>query len=438
AAASAQPAGGEAPGVAATLGDVGRDARAFCLGLLGGTLGCFVAAACLGCLSSTLRRDARPRREAVTYDGGGGSDNTLGVRLLRRKGGVAPALNMGRVALSEGDHVIYTADGDLYIVTVSNCPDVQAARFGGYDPPPPGIDPKQVHRFRAEPTDAEVAQLTAEAEQVALAECRRRAQAIGNPELLVNPRPLVLPGGGAAAALAIAPVGPAVGLLRGAPVGAAAALAADPAGVWRAAMCEGGYRVGDESRGIHVLPDGTGLFVELVPPSGLEAFLRKAVDADARILPIARDAQGRRDLQWNRMVEMTRQEDFGSDWTLPGPRTAAWRMRYLQREGLGIEGHHEHFRQVCKLGASDWGVQEPFQRSQQIKAATCQDQLDGTSLISIEMKFRRLQTIEFAHWDKAKDAESKGHVRADVEKEAKLHKSLRLAREDREYRRKLG
>eukprot|EP00959_Pyramimonas_sp_CCMP1952_P018918 399681-Pyramimonas_sp.AAC.1 len=69
------------------------------------------------------------------------------------------------------------------------------------------------------------------------------------------------------------------------------------------------------------------------------------------------------------------------------------------------------------------------------------------------MKFRRLQTIEFAYWDKAKDAESKGvggkmsleeqaafsgvsrstssvmvspelieHVRGDVEKEAKLHK----------------
>ncbi|CAK0874607.1 unnamed protein product, partial [Prorocentrum cordatum] len=405
---------------------------------------------------------------AVTYDGGGGSDNTLGVVFYAGEVAWNRHLNLGRVALLEGDHVIYTADGDLYIVTVSNCPDAQAARFGGHGPPPPGIDPQQVYRFRAEPTDAEVAQLTAEAEQVALAECRRRAQATGNPELLVNLRPLVLPGGGAAAALAIAPAGPAVGLLRGAPVGAAAAPAAEPAGAWRAAMCEGGYRVGDEvpghlptaarvqSRDIHVLPDGAGLFVELVPPSRLAAFLRKAVDADARVLLIVRDAQGRRDLPWNRMVEMTRQGDFGSDWALRGPRTAAWCMRYLQREALRIEGHHEHFRQVCKLGASDWGVQEHFQLSQQIKAATCQDQLDGTNLISIEMKFRRLRTIEFAHWGKAKDAESKGvggkmsleeqaafsglsratsspdlieYVRADVEKEAKLHKSLRLARE---------
>ncbi|CAK0878435.1 unnamed protein product, partial [Prorocentrum cordatum] len=162
----------------------------------------------------------------------------------------------------------------------------------------------------------------------------------------------------------------------------------------------GGYRIGDEvpghmptaarvqDRDIHVLPDGQGLFVELVPPAALETFLRKAVDADARILPIVRDAQGRRDVPWHKMVEMTRQEDFGSDWTLPGPRTAARCMSYLQREGLGIEGHHEHFRQICRLAATDWGVQEHYQLCQHIKAATCQD--------------------EFAHWDKAKDAESKG------------------------------
>ena len=144
-------------------------------------------------------------------------------------------------------------------------------------------------------------------------------------------------------------------------------------------------------------------------------------------------------------------------------------MSFLQQEGLGIEGHHEHFRQICKLGASDWGVQEHYQLSLQLKAALCIDMLDGTNLVSVEMKFRRLQTIEFAHWDKAKDAESKGiggklsleeqtafsgvaransavmvcpklieYVKEDLEKEGKLHKSLRLAREEREARRKNG
>ncbi|CAK0911875.1 unnamed protein product [Prorocentrum cordatum] len=315
-------------------------------------------------------------------------------------------LNLVRVALSEADHVIYTAESDLYIVALDNNADVQAARFGAFNPPPPGIAGNQVYGFRAEPTDAELAQLTLEAEQIATAECRTRAAAIGNLDLLTNLRPLVAPGGGGAVA-PIAPAGPALGLLRGAAALPAGAPGGDPAGVWRAAACEGGYRIGDEvlghvptaarvqDRDIHVLPDDQGLFVELVPPAAIETFLRKAVDADARILPIVRDWQGRRDVPWHKMVEMTRQEDFGSDWTLPGPRTAAWAITSTSW-------------QICRLSATEWGVQEHYQLCQQIKAATCQDLLDGTNLISIEMKFRRLQTIEFAHWDKAKDAESKG------------------------------
>ncbi|CAK0856983.1 unnamed protein product, partial [Prorocentrum cordatum] len=103
-------------------------------------------------------------------------------------------------------------------------------------------------------------------------------------------------------------------------------------------------------------------------------------------------------------------------------------MNNLQREGLGIEGHRKHFRQICKLGATDWGVQEHYQLCQQIKAATCQDFLDGTSLICTGMKFRRLQTIEFATGTRPRTPRAKviEHVHDDVEKEAKLHKSLRL------------
>ena len=144
-------------------------------------------------------------------------------------------------------------------------------------------------------------------------------------------------------------------------------------------------------------------------------------------------------------------------------------MDYILNEGLGIEGHHEHFRSICKLAAADWGVQEHCQLSPQLNQALCIDMLDGTDLVSIETKFRRMQTIEFAHWDKAKDQESKGiggkltleeqaafsgvtrahaaimicpdlveHVRSELEREGKLNKNLRLAREEREARRKHG
>lgn len=36
-------------------------------------------------------------------------------------------------------------------------------------------------------------------------------------------------------------------------------------------------------------------------------------------------------------------------WVLPGPRTSKWCISYLSIEGLGLEGHHERFRQICNL-----------------------------------------------------------------------------------------
>ena len=42
------------------------------------------------------------------------------------------------------------------------------------------------------------------------------------------------------------------------------------------------------------------------------------------------------------------------------------------------------------------------------KALLLTDQLDGTNSIGIEMLFRRLQTIGFAHGERAREADSKG------------------------------
>ena len=50
-------------------------------------------------------------------------------------------------------------------------------------------------------------------------------------------------------------------------------------------------------------------------------------------------------------------------WSLTGPRTCKWCVNYLVVEGLGIEGHHERFRQLCRIESGSWGVQEHFQLS---------------------------------------------------------------------------
>lgn len=100
---------------------------------------------------------------------------------------------------------------------------------------------------------------------------------------------------------------------------------------------------------------------------------------------------------------------------------------------------------------------------QYLKALLLTDQFDGTNSVGIEMILRRMQTIEFAHAERAKENEAKGvggrltleeqsafagtsraqssvmlapqlleHVRSDIERDASLAKNLRKAREERD------
>jgi hypothetical protein len=150
------------------------------------------------------------------------------------------------------------------------------------------------------------------------------------------------------------------------------------------------------------------------------------------------------------------------NWTLSGPRTAKWCVEFLSIEGIGLEGHHERMRTVCKLEPSTWGVQEHFQLTQIMRQALQSDQIDPCNCLFVEITLRRMQTIEYSHGERAKEAESRGvggrlsleeqhafggivrqvgclmicpalldHVKTEVEKEASLQKNLRKVREER-------
>ena len=60
-----------------------------------------------------------------------------------------------------------------------------------------------------------------------------------------------------------------------------------------------------------------------------------------------------------------------------------------------------------KVDAGNWGIQEHFQLSMVLKHALQTDQFDGCNNLCIEVIFRRLQTIEYAYADKAREQESK-------------------------------
>eukprot|EP00972_Heterocapsa_arctica_P021132 3110389-Heterocapsa_arctica.AAC.1 len=83
-------------------------------------------------------------------------------------------------------------------------------------------------------------------------------------------------------------------------------------------------------------------------------------------------------------------------------------MQFIAAERMGPDGHHEHFRSVCKLDGQAWGVQEHFRCTQFVKLFLLIDQVDGSNLEGIEAIFRRTQTIEYSHSQKLREAESKG------------------------------
>jgi hypothetical protein len=138
-------------------------------------------------------------------------------------------------------------------------------------------------------------------------------------------------------------------------------------------------------------------------------------------------------------------------------------------EGLGFEAHHERFRQLCKLDGGAWGVQEHFQLSLIIRQLVQVDFINGCNSLGIELMFRRLQTIEYAHSEKARELEARNvggklsleeqytfgslvrqagtlmiapslleHVKAEVQKDVELQKNMRKAREERELSKKKG
>ena len=265
---------------------------------------------------------------------------------------------------------------------------------------------------------------------------------------------------------------------------AAAAAGAAPAPVivadqlyWIAAESLGKLKFGDQvqgvgaalvegSKSIHTLADGSSLFVQCMKGSDVPAFKTKPGGwTDFRTTSIEQDAMGKAETSLKQVAQKS--QEIEMDWTLSGPRTSRWCLSYLLVENLGLEGHHERFRQLCKLDSSSWGIQEHYQLSMTLKYAIQSDQLNPYNNLFCEVIFRRLQTIEFAYMERAREQEAKAvggklsleeqstfggltraaatlmvcpqlleHVRGEVDRDAQLSKNLRKAREERELARK--
>ena len=291
------------------------------------------------------------------------------------------------------------------------------------------------------------------------------------------------PGGGGPAEGGVAPglgaqgVGPPRGVLApGAmPYAAAATSAAPPLPAHLVAKSQGPWRYGDPvplPPGTAVSSDGKAViavnytetaFAQYATEASYQEFMDGAVADDVRILPIRRSAGASRTRSWASLAEDSRAEAFG-DWPIAGPRSTAWCLEFLKREGRSLELHHERFKQVARVDGGAWGSAEHAELCNILEYLGLYDQVDMANLVGIEAIFRRLQTIEFSYFDKVQENQAKAmgggklsleeqalfgglsrssaaltlapqlmdYVRTEAEKNASLAKNFRKARQERD------
>jgi hypothetical protein len=369
--------------------------------------------------------------------------------------------------ISNDDYIVVTPDEDIYCECMSVLnQDLRSFRIRPTpNTLPHGVAAGQVYALPAWGA-ADLARLRGLAAAEAVAERGRQGLAGAQP----------------VPAAVAAPVAAAV---AGAPVGETAEDAGPgarnvPSGtvIWVAAETCGGFQYGELVAGVvavatvgaktvHTTADGKSLFCECIDASGVLAFNNRPSRCDGRLLPVTLNPLGLPERSLADVVAESK--EFPVKWKLAGPRTSRWCLAYLSVEGLGFEAHHERFRQLCKLDGGAWGVQEHFQLSLIIRQLVQVDFINGCNSLGIELMFRRLQTIEYAHSEKARELEARNvggklsleeqytfgslvrqagtlmiapslleHVKAEVQKDVELQKNMRKAREERELSKKKG
>ena len=117
---------------------------------------------------------------------------------------------------------------------------------------------------------------------------------------------------------------------------------------------------------------------------------------DARLLPVDTGAGGRVVKLWRGVAAAVMEAAF-ADFPVPGPRTVAWCVKYLNRKAVGPREHHKWWRTTNRLWPDMWGVTEHSDILVALEHAGCYDGLDVVNLGSFELLLRRAQLIEYTY-----------------------------------------
>ena len=331
------------------------------------------------------------------------------LRYIGDPGVVHTRLLLGHI---EGDEwMICTPDRDMYVEELHNRNADLAHLWHSPDGRVPrGVPAAHVYAF-APMSAAEYSRIVRDGRVEAAAERARRGVHVGAPVAQENAA------AGPAGAAAVAAAAPGAMVPAG-PLQPGGEAVYDPDTLyWLAAESLEGVGFGDAipgviaaavagAKAVHTFPSGRAVFVECVYGRDREQFLLRPGGWDFRCTPISLDSLGRPEVSLKDAAQKSFQKHVR--WTMTGPRTTKWCLNYLVVEGLGLEGHHERVRTLCKLDSASWGMQEHFQVSMFLRYCLQIDQLNSHNLMAVEAMFRRLQTIEFGYSEKVREVEAKG------------------------------
>ena len=123
---------------------------------------------------------------------------------------------------------------------------------------------------------------------------------------------------------------------------------------------------------------------------------------DARVMPVTHRG-GARHKDWGIIAE-TISEDKIPQWPIDEPRTTAWCVKYMLKEG-GAALHHECWKSRRRLDIAHYGVEIHELLSRVLETLGTYDQLNVGNLAGCELIVRHLQLIE--HFYDEKDVDTR-------------------------------
>jgi len=312
--------------------------------------------------------------------------------------------------------IILTPDGDIYDeVFMKDHMDVAAVRFATSSWPPP-LGRRQVYRFQNEPSDAELVAATAAAQDVARELwIVAHAGAVPDVEVLL---PIGLP---EVVHHAVPPVAAVESPRSVGSDGRHGQLRAvrgdireDPrpydgfvwaldedliGGDWKkgrlVSLPPGSF--GDQQRAIGPAPMAAG-HVGLVCYRSVDpAATPRAVERDARVMPVKFDAQGERYRVFQEAVSMTFADELPGGFGLEGPRTLLPLLKSFVQQGGSPELSHMEWKRNSAVPSGDRAVYEDEALCLALQFLTTIDQINVPNLKGCELMGRRIQLIREAY-----------------------------------------